>query len=95
MTPTGVVPPSSDWIASAALLCGTCRDSTPARSCSSSIVRCGVEPVPGFAMSIRRGSAFARATSSATVAMPESGRARITLGEAPSSVIGAKSRTGS
>lgn len=90
--PTGVVPDSSDWMASPALLCGTCTNSTPARICNSSTVRCGVLPRPGLVMSSFRAVAFARAISVAMLSMPLSGRARITFGEAPSTVTGANSR---
>jgi hypothetical protein len=40
-------------------------------------------------------SDFARATSSANDVMPDDGKTRMTFGDAPSSVIGMKSRKGS
>jgi hypothetical protein len=63
----------------------------PALICSSSAVRCGVEPWPGLMTLSLFLSALAMAIRSATVLIGDEGGTRITFGEEPSSVIGRKS----
>src|SRR4029077_2678501 len=91
----GVWPPMVELIAKPAPLNGTVTRSSPYFCLSSSPARCGVEPVAGCAKLYLPGLAFTSATSSFMDFAGKSGLTEITLGEAATSVIGAKSFTGS
>ena len=69
--------------------------SSPYFCLNSSPARCGVEPVAGCAKLYLPGLAFTRSVSSFIDFAGKSGLTEITLGEAATSVIGAKSFTGS
>src|ERR1700704_6669490 len=91
----GVWPPIVELTARAAPLKGTVTRSSPYFCLNSSPARWGVEPVAGCAKLYLPGLAFTRATSSFMDFAEKSGLTELTLGEAATSVIGAKSFNGS
>src|SRR6478672_3302949 len=91
----GVCPPMVELTASAALLNGTVTRSSWYCCLNSSPARCGVEPVEGCAKLYLPGCAFTSSMSSLSVVAGKLGWTEMTLGEAATNVIGAKSLTGS
>src|SRR5262249_57147346 len=90
-----VSPPMVDVIAGAAPVNGTMVRSSPNSSLNSSPLRCGVEPVAGWAKLNLPGLARTSAIRSCTLFAGTAGLTVSTLGDAATSVTGAKSFTGS
>ena len=91
----GVSPISVDVTSCGVPLNGTVTRSSPNASLNNSPLRCGVEPVPGWAKLYFPGLAFTSAISSCAVLAGTLGLMVITFGEAASTATGAKSLTGS
>ena len=95
MNAIGVWPPSVAWIAGPAPVNGTCTRSSLNASLNNSPDRCGVEPTPGPAKEYLPGLSLMSCTSSWIVFAGTDGLTTTTLGDAATSVTGAKSLIGS
>src|SRR5262249_59716220 len=91
----GVCPASTDWIAGAEPLNGTCTRSRPCESLNSSPERCGVVPSPAEAKLNLPGCALVYAISSLTLVTGSEGCTVSILGETAANVTGSKSLYGS
>src|SRR5262249_58805633 len=91
----GVWPASTDWIAGADPLNGTCTRSRPCESLNSSPERCGVVPSPAEAKLYLPGLALTCAMRCLKSVAGQEGCTVSTFGEIAANVTGAKSLKGS